>query len=319
MPAIGRGLAVDELARTASSPAPARAPSASSTHAARPGASGSGSACRSAAAPGEPPQLPTEPRHRHLGGRRCGHRTGVSRAAAALRRPCAVHACHGFRGPGAPAGTRQRRSGGRASTCRAPRRARTSASSMPRGTLGGRSSRIDVSCSMPVALAHVAGPAGGDDVVPACGRRRGCAARRGRCSRPGPPQYWQRWSSRANTERRFSGVFQRYGTRTKRRRRTTDGTATANRGECMTASLAWSISAVSPSTSTTARRSLTTQSGSNVALSTSARLIDAPPARRGPTAARGGWAGVPVVRSPTLGHVADKLLVARPLPSPLLR
>src|SRR5262245_15793366 len=96
-----------------------------------------------------------------------------------------------------------------------------------------------------------------------------------------PPQYWQRWSSRANTERRLSGVFQRYGTRTNRRRRTTDGTATANRGECITASVAWSISAVSPSTSTTARRSLTMHSGSNVALSTSALVIDAPPARRG--------------------------------------
>src|SRR5215831_4804545 len=41
----------------------------------------------------------------------------------------------------------------------------------------------------------------------------------------------------------------------------------------MKASLAWTISAVSVSTRTTARRSLTTQSGSNVAFSTSARLM----------------------------------------------
>ncbi len=43
----------------------------------------------------------------------------------------------------------------------------------------------------------------------------------------------------------------------------------------MSESLACSISAVSPSTRTTALRSLTTQRGSNVALSTSARLIAA--------------------------------------------
>src|SRR5262245_4965284 len=43
----------------------------------------------------------------------------------------------------------------------------------------------------------------------------------------------------------------------------------------MKASLAWTISAVSVRTRTTARRSLTTQSGSNVAFSTSARLMAA--------------------------------------------
>ena len=50
--------------------------------------------------------------------------------------------------------------------------------------------------------------------------------RRGRCSRPGRLQYWQRWPSRAKTARRDSGTRDRYGTRTKWVSRMTVGTGT---------------------------------------------------------------------------------------------
>src|SRR5262245_7730745 len=146
----------------------------------------------------------------------------------------------------------------------------------PRGTLGARSNRIDVSWSMRSRLRTLHGRHAATTFSHAWSPPRLRGTTWSMLS-AGPPQYWQRWSSRANTERRLSGVFQRYGTRTYRRSRTTDGTATMIRGECMMASLACSISAVSPRTSTTALRSLTTHRGSNVALSTSALVIAAYP------------------------------------------
>ena len=76
------------------------------------------------------------------------------------------------------------------------------------------------------------------------------------------PQYWQRWSSRANTPRRFSGARRRYGTFTKWRSRITDGTASVRCSECSASPVSWRMSALCPSTSTAARRLGTTQSGS---------------------------------------------------------
>src|SRR4029077_2576163 len=83
-------------------------------------------------------------------------------------------------------------------------------------------------------------------------------------------QYWQRWPSRANTARRESGTRLRYGTRTKWCSRITDGIGSWARSECRTAPLRTMISAFSFSTSTTARRIGTTQSGSKLALSSRA-------------------------------------------------
>ena len=109
---------------------------------------------------------------------------------------------------------------------------------------------------------------------PTCAARPANAAARDRGSRPRVPQYWQRWPSRANTARRDSGAVARNGTRTKCTRRMTVGTGTLRRSERNSAPLRCTISAFSFSTSTTARRDDTTQSGSKLALSNSARATD---------------------------------------------
>ena len=95
---------------------------------------------------------------------------------------------------------------------------------------------------------------------PRCGCRPGCGAPRGRCSRPGRCSTGSgavAGEHRPAVERRVPAVRHP----TKRRSRTTEGTAMTRRAECMSASLACSIWPVSPRTSTTALRSLTTQEG----------------------------------------------------------
>src|SRR5262245_4691660 len=85
------------------------------------------------------------------------------------------------------------------------------------------------------------------------------------------PQYWQRCPSRMNTARRDSGARARYGTRTRRVRRITDGIGNARRSEWRTSPRAWTTSALLFSTSTTARRIGTTPSGSYEAFRTRER------------------------------------------------
>src|SRR3989440_3549450 len=83
-------------------------------------------------------------------------------------------------------------------------------------------------------------------------------------------QYWQRWRSRAKTARRDSGTRLRNGTRTKWTRRITEGMGRTARSEWSSPPLRATISALSFSTRTTALRIGTTQSGSKLALSSSA-------------------------------------------------
>jgi hypothetical protein len=78
----------------------------------------------------------------------------------------------------------------------------------------------------------------------------------------GRPQYWQAWSSRAKTARRFSEARRSNGTLTKYRRRTTDGSGTSRSAARRTAPVSAITSAFSVSTRTAARRSDTTESGS---------------------------------------------------------
>ena len=90
------------------------------------------------------------------------------------------------------------------------------------------------------------------------------------------PQYWHRWPSRAMTARRLTATRRRNGTCTNERSRTTDGTGTWMCSACSTMPDGWMQSALSPSTSTTARRAATVPSGSYDALSTRDRPIGAP-------------------------------------------
>src|SRR2546421_551924 len=83
-------------------------------------------------------------------------------------------------------------------------------------------------------------------------------------------QYWQRWRSRAKTARRDSGTRLRNGTRTKWTSRITEGMGRTARSEWSSPPLRATISALSFSTRTTALRIGTTQSGSKLALSSSA-------------------------------------------------
>src|SRR5204863_8557393 len=87
------------------------------------------------------------------------------------------------------------------------------------------------------------------------------------------PQYWHSPPSRAMTARRLTATRRRNGTATNCRKRTTDGTDTTSRSECRTNPVSATVSALSPSTSTTARRAATTHNGSYDALSTNDLLI----------------------------------------------
>ena len=69
------------------------------------------------------------------------------------------------------------------------------------------------------------------------------------------------------TARRDSGTDEGYGTRTYRVSRTTTGTGRLTVAACTTSAVQSTATALSASTSTMARRLDTTQSGSNVALS----------------------------------------------------
>ncbi len=109
------------------------------------------------------------------------------------------------------------------------------------------------------------------EVLGRCCRSTGTGGRRAR-RRPGA------------TAARSPGT----GTRTKCTSRITVGTGTIRRSERNSAPLRWTISAFSFSTSTTARRDETTQSGSKLALSRSARATESsPPVRRQSVPARG--------------------------------
>src|SRR2546423_14445054 len=83
-------------------------------------------------------------------------------------------------------------------------------------------------------------------------------------------QYWHRWRSRAKTARRDSGTRFRNGTRTKCTRRITEGMGRTARSEWSSPPLRATISALALSTRPTALRIGTTQSGSKLALSSSA-------------------------------------------------
>ncbi len=75
------------------------------------------------------------------------------------------------------------------------------------------------------------------------------------------------------TERRLSGTRRLYGTLTYVRSRTTVGDGIVSSSECHTNPFDATTSARSRSTRTRARRAGTTESGSKLALSTSARGI----------------------------------------------
>ncbi len=77
-----------------------------------------------------------------------------------------------------------------------------------------------------------------------------------------PPQYTHRPPSRANSARRVSGTGPRYGTFTKRLSRTTLGAGTVRLSLCRKAPDSSRHTALLSSTSTSARRSGTTPSGS---------------------------------------------------------
>ena len=157
---------------------------------------------------------------------------------------------------------------------------------------------------------------------PRCAGRRATGAARDRGSRPAVPQYWHRCPSRAKTARRESGAVARNGTRTKCTSRITVGTGTFRRSERNSAPLRWTISAFSFSTRTTARRDDTTQSGSKLALSKSARatVITSRAAEisrlyrcAGPAARCGA------TRSPRHGRAAAPFEVAHDVGGPRLR
>ncbi len=84
---------------------------------------------------------------------------------------------------------------------------------VPRGSAGGWRSDIDVSDSMRSRLRtlHVRQAATTLSHEWRPPRLRGTTWS---MLSAGPSQYWHRWSSRANTDRRLSGVVHRYGTRT---------------------------------------------------------------------------------------------------------
>lgn len=85
------------------------------------------------------------------------------------------------------------------------------------------------------------------------------------------PQYWHRWPSRWNTVLRFTGIRRSRGTRTYRFRRTTDGDGIAMTSDLQSAPFVTSTSARSRRTSTRARLTGTTESGSRLAFRTSDR------------------------------------------------
>ena len=82
------------------------------------------------------------------------------------------------------------------------------------------------------------------------------------------PQYWQRCPSRCNTPRRLKPRRWALGTCTYRHSLTTDGSSNSKCSERKIRPVAWTVSARSPRTSTTARWLDTTDNGSSVTFRT---------------------------------------------------
>src|SRR5581483_2319036 len=142
----------------------------------------------------------------------------------------------------------------------------------PRGATGWRCSRIVVSCSRRSRLRTLHGRQAATTFSHVCvpPRDRGTTWS---IESALLPQYWHMPASRAMTARRLTATRRRNGTLTNVRSRTTDGTGTTSRSECRARPVCATASALTASTSTTARRAATTHSGSYEAFSTNALVI----------------------------------------------